>query len=164
CELLCVSEERVFNELLAQPGFSRGLLRLMSNRLRVTLDRQAAWAQVRKELQLARGIQSRMLAPTGRRFPEAPENDCAPSQGTAARRLGGGHGAGRGGGGRLLRRLLPRRAPALLRGRRRGWQGDGRRALHGQEPRAAARRGAAAAPAARAAGARERRARAGQRP
>jgi len=84
CELLRVSEERVFDELLAQPGFSRGLLRLMSSRLRATLDRQAAWDQMRKELRLAREIQSSMLPPPGSLFPDHPEIDCAAAMEPAA--------------------------------------------------------------------------------
>ena len=77
CEILRVPEERVFSDLLPLPGFARGLLRLLSARLRLTLERQATWEQVRKELRLAREIQSSMLPRAGVLFPERPEVDCA---------------------------------------------------------------------------------------
>jgi serine phosphatase RsbU (regulator of sigma subunit) len=77
CEVLRVSEEKVFSELLPQPSFARGLLRLLSGRLRQTLERQVAFELVRKELRLAREIQSSMLPPEGALFPEHPEVDCA---------------------------------------------------------------------------------------
>jgi phosphoserine phosphatase RsbU/P len=84
CELLRISEERVFHELLPQPGFARGLLRLMSSRLRATLDRQTALEQLRKELRLAREIQASMLPPPGSLFPEHPELECAAAMEPAA--------------------------------------------------------------------------------
>ena len=77
CEILRVPEEKVFSDLLPLPGFARGLLRLLSARLRLTLERQATWEQVRKELRLAREIQSSMLPRAGVLFPERPEVDCA---------------------------------------------------------------------------------------
>ena len=77
CQILRVSEEKVFSDLLPQPAFARGLLRLMSSRLRQTLERQVAFEVVRKELRLAREIQSSMLPPAGALFPEHPEVDCA---------------------------------------------------------------------------------------
>ena len=84
CELLSVSEERVFSDLLPQPGFARGLLRMMSGRLRATLDRQATWESLRKELRLAREIQASMLPPTGLLFLDHPEIDCAAAMDAAA--------------------------------------------------------------------------------
>lgn len=83
CELLCVSEERVFSDLLPQPGFARGLLRLMSGRLRATLDREATWEGLRKELRLARE-QASMLPPAGLLFLDHPEIDCAAAMDAAA--------------------------------------------------------------------------------
>ena len=77
CEILRVSEDKVFSDLLPQPGFARGLLRLLSSRLRQTLERQVAFEVVRKELRLAHEIQSSMLPPAGALFPEHPEVDCA---------------------------------------------------------------------------------------
>jgi sigma-B regulation protein RsbU (phosphoserine phosphatase) len=77
CEILRISEERVFSDLMPLPGFARGLLRLLSARLRTTLERQATWEQVRKELRLAREIQASMLPRAGVLFPDRPEVDCA---------------------------------------------------------------------------------------
>jgi serine phosphatase RsbU (regulator of sigma subunit) len=75
--LLRVPQERVFADLLARPGFARGLLRLLSDRLRHTHERQASWEQVRKELLLAQEIQASMLPPPGVLFPERSDVACA---------------------------------------------------------------------------------------
>jgi sigma-B regulation protein RsbU (phosphoserine phosphatase) len=77
CELLRVPAERVWADLMPRPGFARALLRLLSGRLRQTLERQTAWEQVRKELRLAREIQSSMLPSAGAIFPDRPIVDCA---------------------------------------------------------------------------------------
>jgi sigma-B regulation protein RsbU (phosphoserine phosphatase) len=82
--VLRVPAERVFGELLPVPGFARGLLRLMSERLRQNLGQQASWELVRKELRVARDIQSSMLPPAGVLFPDRPEVDCAASMEPAA--------------------------------------------------------------------------------
>lgn len=82
--VLRVPAERVFAELLPMPGFARGLLRLMSERLRQNLGQQASWEQVRKELRVAHDIQSSMLPPAGVLFPDRPEVDCAASMEPAA--------------------------------------------------------------------------------
>jgi sigma-B regulation protein RsbU (phosphoserine phosphatase) len=82
--VLRVPAERVFSELLPMPGFARGLLRLMSERLRQNLGQQASWEQVRKELRVARDIQSSMLPPGGVLFPDRPEVDCAAAMEPAA--------------------------------------------------------------------------------
>jgi sigma-B regulation protein RsbU (phosphoserine phosphatase) len=82
--VLRVPAERVFGELLPMPGFARGLLRLMSERLRQNLGRQASWEQVRKELRIARDMQSSMLPPAGVLFPDRPEVDCAAAMEPAA--------------------------------------------------------------------------------
>ncbi len=84
CEILRVSEEQVFNELLPRPGFARGLLRVLSGRLRQGLERQASWESLRKELRLAREIQSNMLPPAGALFPDHPEVDLAAKMDPAA--------------------------------------------------------------------------------
>ena len=84
CRILRVPGERVFSELLPMPGFARGLLRLMSERLRQNLGRQASWEQVRKELRVAREIQSSMLPRAGVLFPERAEVDCAAAMDPAA--------------------------------------------------------------------------------
>jgi phosphoserine phosphatase RsbU/P len=84
CEVLRVAEEEVFSKLLPQPGFARGLLRLLSRRLRLSLERQASWEQLRKELRLAREIQSSMLPPAGSLFPDHPLVDCAAAMDPAA--------------------------------------------------------------------------------
>jgi sigma-B regulation protein RsbU (phosphoserine phosphatase) len=84
CEILRVSEEQVFSDLLPQPGFARGLLRLLSGRLRRSLERQASWEELRKELRLAQEIQASMLPPAGALFPEHPEVDCAAAMDPAA--------------------------------------------------------------------------------
>ncbi len=84
CEILSVSEEQVFGDLLPRPGFARGLLRVLSGRLRQGLERQASWESLRKELRLAREIQSSMLPPAGALFPDHPEVDCAAAMDPAA--------------------------------------------------------------------------------
>ncbi len=82
--VLRVPAERVFAELLPMPGFARGLLRLMSERLRQNLARQTSWEQVRKELRVAREIQTSMLPPAGVLFPDRPDVDCAAAMDPAA--------------------------------------------------------------------------------
>jgi phosphoserine phosphatase RsbU/P len=82
--VLRVPAERVFAELLPMPGFARGLLRLMSERLRQNLGREASWEQVRKELRVARDIQASMLPPAGVLFPDRPEIDCTAAMEPAA--------------------------------------------------------------------------------
>jgi sigma-B regulation protein RsbU (phosphoserine phosphatase) len=56
----------------------------MSERLRQNLGRQASWEQVRKELRVARDMQSSMLPPAGVLFPDRPEVDCAAAMEPAA--------------------------------------------------------------------------------
>jgi serine phosphatase RsbU (regulator of sigma subunit) len=82
--LLRVPEERVFSDLLPRPGFARGMLRLLSGRLRQTLERQVSLEQLRKELRLAHEIQASMLPPAGRLFPERADFDCAAAMEPAA--------------------------------------------------------------------------------
>jgi sigma-B regulation protein RsbU (phosphoserine phosphatase) len=84
CEILRIPEERLWSDLLSQPGFARSLLRLLTGRLRQILERQAAFELVRKELRLAREIQSSMLPRAGGLFPEHPEVDCAAAMDPAA--------------------------------------------------------------------------------
>lgn len=83
-ELLRVAEEQVYSELLPRPGFARALLRLLSERLRQTLEREASWEQVRRELRLASEIQASMLPPAGGLFEERPDLDCAAAMDPAA--------------------------------------------------------------------------------
>ena len=84
CKVLSVPEEKLWAELLHQPGFARGLLRLLTGRLRQVLERQAAFELVRKELGLAREIQASMLPGRGVLFPDRPEVDCAAAMEPAA--------------------------------------------------------------------------------
>jgi sigma-B regulation protein RsbU (phosphoserine phosphatase) len=77
CAILEVPAERVWAELMPLPGFARGLLRLLSSRMRSSLERQSAWERMRRELQLAREIQSSMLPASGPLFPDRPDLDCA---------------------------------------------------------------------------------------
>jgi phosphoserine phosphatase RsbU/P len=84
CELLRVPAERVWADLMPHPGFARALLRLLSGRLRVSLEQHMAWEQVRKELRLAREIQSSMLPPAGAMFADRPIVDCASAMDPAA--------------------------------------------------------------------------------
>jgi serine phosphatase RsbU (regulator of sigma subunit) len=84
CTVLSVPAERVWSELLPLPGFARGLLRLLSARMRHTLERQSAWDRLRGELRLAAQIQSSMLPASGTLFPERPEVECAAMMDPAA--------------------------------------------------------------------------------
>ena len=84
CETLRVPEEELWSELLSQPGFARGLLRLLSGRLRQILERQVAFELVRKELRLAREIQSSMLPLGDALFSDRRDVDCAAAMDPAA--------------------------------------------------------------------------------
>src|SRR5262245_43266656 len=84
CETLCVPEERLWSDFLSRPEFARGLLRLLSGRLRHVLERQTAFELMRKELKLAREIQSSMLRPGGALFPDRSDLDCAAAMDPAA--------------------------------------------------------------------------------
>jgi len=77
CEVLRVPDERLWSDLLLQPGFARSLLRLLTGRLRQILERQLAFEMVAKELRLARDIQRSMLPREGTLFPDRPDVDCA---------------------------------------------------------------------------------------
>jgi sigma-B regulation protein RsbU (phosphoserine phosphatase) len=77
-EVLNVSEEIVWSDLLALPGFARNLLRVMSARLRDSLRAQHAIDDMLKELRLAREIQASMLPRGNPLFPDRRELDgCA---------------------------------------------------------------------------------------
>lgn len=84
CVVLSVPAERVWSELMPLRGFARGLLRLVSARLRHTLERQSAWDRLRGELRLAAQIQASMLPASGPLFPERRDLDCAAAMDPAA--------------------------------------------------------------------------------
>lgn len=84
CEVLRVPEESLWSELLLQPGFARSLLRLLTGRLRQTLERQLAFEMLAKELRLAREIQRSMVPREGTLFPDRPDVDCAAAMDPAA--------------------------------------------------------------------------------
>jgi sigma-B regulation protein RsbU (phosphoserine phosphatase) len=83
-EILSIPEETLWSDLLSRPAFARGLLRLLSGRLRQVLERQASYEMVRKELRLAREIQASMLPRAGALFPDRPELECAAAMDPAA--------------------------------------------------------------------------------
>jgi phosphoserine phosphatase RsbU/P len=84
CEVLRVPEERLWSDLLLQPGFARSLLRQLTGRLRQILERQAAFDLVCKELRLAHEIQTSMVPRAGALFPDRHDVDCAAAMETAA--------------------------------------------------------------------------------
>jgi Cyclic nucleotide-binding domain len=72
-EVVVIPEERVWTELIPNPGFARGLLQLLTRRLRRAAHGQAAYEQLRRELLVAREIQSAMLPPGSGLFADRPD-------------------------------------------------------------------------------------------
>ncbi len=84
CEVLVIADDRVWTELIRVPSFARNLLQILTRRLRRAAQSQAAYEQLRKELQVARQIQSSMLPRGTGMFPDHPEVGCAAAMDAAA--------------------------------------------------------------------------------
>jgi phosphoserine phosphatase RsbU/P len=83
-EVLLVPEGQVWAELIPAPNFARNLLQILTGRLRRAAESQAAYERLRRELQVARQIQSSMLPQGERMFPDHPEVGCAAAMDAAA--------------------------------------------------------------------------------
>jgi serine phosphatase RsbU (regulator of sigma subunit) len=84
CELLGLPEHSVWSSLFTLPAFVRNLLQILTQRLRRAVQRQAAYDQLLKELQVARVIQSSMLPVGHGMFPDHPELSCGAAMDAAA--------------------------------------------------------------------------------
>jgi serine phosphatase RsbU (regulator of sigma subunit) len=83
-EVLMVPGEQLWSELIPAPGFARNLLQILTRRLRRLAESQAAYERLRRELQVARQIQSSMLPSGERMFPDRADIGCAATMDAAA--------------------------------------------------------------------------------